>query len=65
MEAAKDIPSPYFSHDCIHNDEVAGTASHYEEMKDFVCTKIFMFVIKNRKLQRVDDTTYGVNNASR
>lgn len=33
----------------IHDDEVANTSAHDEQMENFMCAEIFMFLIKERK----------------
>lgn len=33
-------------------------------MEDLVAAEVFMFAVKDRKLQRVDHTAYGVNDPS-
>ena len=52
------------SHKHIHNDKVTDTSAHDKQMKDFVGAKILMLCIKDRKLQRINDSADGINNTA-
>ena len=43
---------------------MTNASSHYKEMKNLMRTKIFMVGIKNRKLQRINNSSYCINNSS-
>lgn len=48
----------------IHYNEMAHTSQHYENMKYFMRSKIFMFCIEDRQLQCVDNTSDGIDDAA-
>ena len=39
---------------------MADASAHYKQMENFMRSEIFMFVVKNRKLQRINDTAYCI-----
>ena len=43
---------------------MAHTSQHYENMKYLMRSKIFMFCIEDRQLQRIDDTSDGIDDAA-
>lgn len=47
-----------------HENEMADAARHDEQMEDFVRAEISVLRIENRKLQRIDDAAYGVEDAA-
>ena len=51
-------------HKYIHNNKVADASGHDKQMKDFMGAEVFMTGIKNRKLQRVDNAAYGIDDAA-
>lgn len=44
-----------------HQDKMAEAPAHHKQMKNLMRAKVFMFIVKDRKLQRVDQSTDGVN----
>ena len=48
----------------VHHHVVAETAAHDKEMKDLVGTEVAVPVVEKRKLQCVDDSAQGVDNAA-
>ena len=43
---------------------MTNTAAHHKQVKNFMAAKGFVSGIKNRKLQRIDDAAYGVEDAA-
>ena len=48
----------------IHEDKVAHTAAHNEQVEDFVGTEVFVSGVEQGKLQCIDDAPYGINNTT-
>lgn len=48
----------------IHHDEMTHASQHYENMKHLMRSEILMFGIEDRKLQCVDDTSDGIDDAA-
>lgn len=69
---SRHIPGSFFSNiffrswkkKGIHNNKVAHTSAHYEEMKDLMAAEIFMTAVEYRKFQCIDHSTYSINNSS-
>ena len=49
----------------IHKDKVTDTSTHHEQMENLMGAKILMSGVKQRQLQRVDNTAHRVNDAAR
>lgn len=47
-----------------HRHKVACASAHHKQMEDLMGTEVFMFCIKDRHFQCVDDATDGIDNAS-
>lgn len=47
----------------IHKDKMAYTACHDEKVEHFMRAEVFVSGIKERQLQRINDTTGGVDKA--
>lgn len=52
-------------YECIHYNKVACAASHYEEVEDFMRSKVPVPAVENRQLQCIDDSAYGVDDTAR
>lgn len=48
----------------IHHDEMTHASQHYENMKYFMRSEIFMLGIEDGQLQCVDDTAYSIDDAA-
>lgn len=48
----------------IHDYEMADASSHNKEVKNLVGAKVFMPGVENRKLQGIDHTSYGIDQAA-
>lgn len=48
----------------IHKNEMTDTAAHDEQMKDLMGTEVTVPAVKNRELQRIDDTARRINDAA-
>lgn len=48
----------------IHYNKMAHTSQHHKDMKYFVGAEIFMLRIEDRKLQRIDHTADGIDDAA-
>ena len=48
----------------IHTDKVTDTAAQHKEMKDLMGTEVLVSGIEQRKLQCVNDTADGIDDAS-
>lgn len=48
----------------IHYNKMAHTSQHHKDMKYFVGAEILMLRIEDRKLQRIDHTADGIDDAA-
>lgn len=51
-------------HEPVHEDEVAEASGQDKKMEDLMGSEIFVPGVKERKLQGVDDTSDGINDAA-
>ena len=48
----------------IHDDKVACAAPHNKQVKNLMTSKVFVFIVKEWQLQRVDDAAHSVDDSS-
>ena len=46
----KKPPSPILKYECVHDDEVAGTAAHNEQVEDLVAAEVFVAAVEEWQL---------------
>ena len=58
-------PNRHLCHKYIHHNKMTDTPAHYKQMENLMGAKILMSGVKQRQLQRVDNTAHRVNDAAR
>ena len=58
-------PNGHPCHKHIHHNEMTDTPAHHEQMENLMRAKILMSGVKQRQLQRVNNTAHRVNDAAR
>lgn len=48
----------------VHKDKMTDASAHYKQMENFVGAKVFMFGIKDRQLERIDDAAHGIDDTT-
>lgn len=59
-----DFLDRHWGYEEVHDDEMAGTSEHNENMKDFVGAEVFVAGIKNGNFQSVNNTADGIDDAA-
>lgn len=48
----------------VHHDEVAEASGHDEDVEEFVASEVFVAVVEDWELHGIDDSSYGIDDAS-
>ena len=57
-------PGRVLCHKTVHHHIMAETAAHDKEMKNLMGAEIFMAVVEERQLHRLDNAAQGIDNAA-
>lgn len=64
MENGEVLSDWHWGYEKVHYNKVACASKHYKDVEDFVGAEVFVPGIKERDLQAVDDSAYGIDDAA-